>query len=262
MRFWLLLLAAFACFPAGTWAQDLAAEEIMQRSSNVDKVPDWAATSSMRLIAADGGERVRRGMIYNKLQEGGQETLRLFKFLAPEDVKDTTVLVHEHRSTDDDMWIYLPALKKSRRILSNSRKSSFVGTDFAYADVATPRVRDYNHTLLRREPIDGKDCYVIESLPKDDKVKNDVGYSKMTSWVAVDNFVTLRTDYLNIAGEPYKSQTLLALREVDKKNGKWLAEQREMRNLKTGHRTLVKFDDIKVNQGISRDFFSPNRLKD
>jgi hypothetical protein len=116
--------------------------------------------------------------------------------------------------------------------------------------------------LLRREPIDGKDCYVIESLPKDDKVKNDVGYSKMTSWVAVDNFVTLRTDYLNIAGEPYKSQTLLALREVDKKNGKWLAEQREMRNLKTGHRTLVKFDDIKVNQGISRDFFSPNRLKD
>ncbi len=112
----------------------------------------------------------------------------------------------EHIDGDDDLWIYLPALKKSRRLVANNKKDSFVGSDFSYGDITLPKVDQYRHTLLRSEKVDGFDCYVVESMPANDTVKANSGYSKKVTWVRTDNFLETKVEYYDLAGRLLKTQ--------------------------------------------------------
>ena len=117
------------------------------------------------------------------------------------------------------MWIYLPALKKSRRLVANNKKDSFVGSDFSYGDISLPKVIKYRHTLTRTEAMDGVDCYVIESVPGDDAVKANSGYSKKITWVRPDNFVETKVEYYDLAGRLLKTQRVTKPQAVDAKDG-------------------------------------------
>src|SRR5260370_3918073 len=102
----------------------------------------------------------------------------LVKFTFPSDIKGTAFLQIEHIEADDDEWIYLPALGKSRRLVANNKKDSFVGSDFSYGDISLPSVDLYEHRLMSSEVIDNHDCYEVESLPKSDTTKTDIGYGR------------------------------------------------------------------------------------
>jgi hypothetical protein len=202
----------------------------------------------MVLINDKGQQRERRNTTVIALQPNGVDAKFAVKFSTPADIRGTAFLQVEHGDADDDLWIYLPALKKSRRLVASNKKDSFVGSDFSYGDISLPRVAKYRHTIIRNETIDEVDAYVIESVPIDDTVKSNSGYSKKITWVRSDNFVEAKVDYYDLAGRLLKTQRITKPQAVDAKAGRYFAMLREMTNHQTGHKTVLNV--IKLETGV------------
>ena len=100
-----------------------------------------------------------------KLKENGVDTMRMTRFSSPADVKNTVSLLIENAEGDDDIWIYLPALKKVRRLVAANKRDAFVGTDFSYGDMIGHKVDDWQHTIAGEETIDGRATWIVESTP-------------------------------------------------------------------------------------------------
>lgn len=233
---------------------DLAA--IMARNALSSKVIDSTSDATFTLVNKSGQERVRKVFGTTKLVDNGTDNMRMTRFTAPPDVKGTVTMLLEHADRDDDIWVYLPALKKVRRLVSSNKKDSFVGTDFSYADVIGYKVDEWTYKLLREETVDGQACYVIEALPKNATVKANTGYSKRVDTIRKDNLVTVKSDYWDEGGQMLKTSLFSALEEVDAKRGKWQAMRLEARNLQTGHRTEIRFENFKANQQVKNSFFT------
>jgi hypothetical protein len=100
-----------------------------------------------------------------KLYDGGKTEKRIYRFLSPADVQGTSVLVFDYEAKADDVWIYLPALRKTRRIVSSQKSQSFMGSEFSYGDLNIPAIDDFDYTLVKQEPFGGENCYVVDVLP-------------------------------------------------------------------------------------------------
>lgn len=247
--------------PQNVWAAEPDLIQIMEKNFVVSKVPDSVADATFTLINKTGQERVRKTFGTTKLQENGIDNMRMTRFLSPPDVKGTVSLLIEHADKDDDIWIYLPALKKVRRLVSNNKKDSFMGTDFTYADVIGYKVGEWNYKLLKEEPVEGQPCYVIEALPKSDAVKASNGYSKRVSWLRKDNLMAVKVDYWDESGQMLKTSNFSDIQLVDQKRGKWQAMRLETSNVQTGHRTVIKFDNFKANQQVKDEFFTTRYME-
>lgn len=247
--------------PQNSWATEPALIQMMQKNSVVSKVPDSVADATFTLINKTGQERVRKTFGTTKLQQNGIDNMRMTRFLSPPDVKGTVSLLIEHSDKDDDIWIYLPALKKVRRLVANNKKDSFMGTDFTYADVIGYKVGEWNYKLLKEETIEKQPCYVIEALPKTDSVKSSNGYSKRVSWLRKDNLMAVKMDFWDEAGQMLKTSTYSDIQLVDQKRGKWQAMRLEASNVQTGHRTVIRFDNFKANQQVKEEFFTSRYME-
>lgn len=255
-----LLLFLTTVKPADSLA-GMTAAEMMEKNFYVSKVKTLTSDSTMILINDKGQKRERKTTTTSKLQNNGIDSKLLIHFLSPADIKGTGFLQIEHSEGEDDLWIYLPALKKSRRLVANNKKDSFVGSDFSYGDILLPKVDLYHHALLRSENINGRDCYVIESIPGNETVKRDSGYSKKVSWIRTDNFVESKVVYYDLSGTLLKTQTTQDYKEVDPENHRWIIMYREMENHQTGHKTIVTFDRIEANHPVADDLFSVRNIE-
>lgn len=229
---------------------------IMSKNALSSKVIDSTSDATFTLINKSGQERVRKVFGTTKLVDNGTDNMRMTRFTSPPDVKGTVTMLLEHADRDDDIWVYLPALKKVRRLVSSNKKDSFVGTDFSYADVIGYKVDEWSYKLLREESFDGQPCYVIEALPKNATVKTNTGYSKRIDTIRKDNLVTVKSDYWDEAGQQLKTSLFTKLELVDPKRDKWQAMKLESRNLQTGHRTEIRFENFKANQQVKNSFFT------
>ena len=242
-------------------AEGITAHQIMEKNFFVTKVRTLKSDSTMILINDRGQTRERKSATLAKLQKNGIDSKLLVKFLSPADIKGTGFLQVEHSTGDDDQWIYLPALKKTRRLVANNKKDSFVGSDFSYGDVLLPKVDFYKHTLLRSEPMGGQDCYVIESLPRDEDVKRDSGYAKKITWVRKDNFLETKVEYYDVSGRLLKTQTVSDHKLVEPDTQRWIALRREMVNHQTEHKTILTFDRIEADVPVADDAFTTRSIE-
>jgi hypothetical protein len=213
--------------------------DIMEKNFFATKVTSLRVETTMVLINDRGQQRERASSGVIKLQPNGIDSKLVVKFSTPPDIKGTGVLQIEHSEGDDDLWIYLPALRKSRRLVANNKKDSFVGSDFSYGDITLPKVDHYRHTLLRAEKVDDHDCYVVESVPATDAVKTNHGYSRKVAWVRTDNFVESKVEYYDLAGRLQKTQRTGRHQLVEPDKGRWFVMHREMTNHQSGHRTTI-----------------------
>ncbi len=256
------LLAALGMAGAGTArAADLTAVQIVERTFVVSKFKDSVGDATFRLINASGQERVRESLGYSKLRTNGVDNMRFTRFTAPPDIKGTATLLMENSAQDDDIWIYLPALKKVRRLVASNKKDSFVGTDFSYGDVIGHKVSDWKHTLVREETVDGQPCYVVESTPANPDVQANSGYSKRISWVRKDNFVTVKGESYDEGGQLLKKFSASELQQLDPALHRWQANRLESLNVQTGHRTVLEFRNTKVNQNVGDDVFTTRYME-
>lgn len=256
------LAAAFLVASAASpQAQAMTAEEISQKAFLTGKVVDSTSNAKFRLINGSGQERVRETEGKTKLIAGTTDNRRYVLFQSPPDVKGTKTLLVEHTGKDDDIWIYLPAMKKVRRLVSSNKKDSFVGTDFSYGDVIGHKVEDWKHVLLKEEKIDGRDCYVVESTPKKPEVGENTGYSKRVGWIDKESFVALKGESYDLGGKLYKRFKAADVKLVDEKNKKWQPMRLEAEDVQSGHRTVIEFSDYKANVGVGEDVFSQRNLE-
>ena len=257
-----VILALLGC--AALAQQVLAeppAEEIMQKNLLATKVLDSTTRSTFRLINAAGQQRIRETDGQTKLIAGTTDNRRLVNFLSPADVRGTKTLLIEHSAADDDIWIYLPAMKKVRRLVASNKKDSFVGTDFSYGDVIGHKVEDWNHRLLRQEKVDGRDCYVVESTPKRPEVADNTGYSKRVDWIDKESYVALRGEIFDQNGDLLKRTSAQDVERVDAKNDRYQPMKLISENVQTGHKTIIEFTNFKANVGVGDEVFAARSLE-
>lgn len=257
----LMLLTGLLGVTSVASAAELSARDIMEKNFFVTKTKTLKSATIMVLINDKGQERERKSTTVSKLQANGIDSKLLIKFETPADIKGTGFLQIEHADADDDLWIYLPALKKSRRLVANNKKDSFVGSDFSYGDILLPKVDLYRHALLRTEVIDANDCYVIESVPRDDAVKRSSGYSKKHTWVRKDNFLETKVEYYDVFGRLLKTQTTADHKLVERDNGRWIALKRRMVNHQTGHKTNFEFVRIEPGVAVADGLFTTRYIE-
>jgi predicted RND superfamily exporter protein len=233
---------------------------IMQKNFDSMKVKDSTSKATFTLTNRDGDSRRRQTNGYTKLQGNGSDNMRTVQFLSPADISGTATLMIENSARDDDLWVYLPALKKVRRLAATNKKDAFVGTDFSYGDMIGYKVEEWNHRLLREEAIDGAPCYVIESVPKSDVVKTNHGYSRRITWVRKDNFVSAQIEARDLADQPLKRMNFSDIRAVGA-GGKWQPMRMAAENLQTGHKTVIEFTDFQADQNLGGQFFTPRYLE-
>jgi len=211
------------------------------------------AKMKMTLISKSGSQKTREIIAYLKDSKEGAKSL--MKFLAPADIRSTGFLVWEHKDKDDDQFLYLPALKKVRRISSSQKNQSFLGTDFSYQDLESRDINKATHKLLKEEKFNGDDCYVVESTPKPGE---DYQYSKLVEWVRKDNFVPVKAEMYDKTGKVFK---ILTVEKIENINGYWIVKKSIMENLRTKHKTILEIINIKINPNLPDKYFTQRFLE-
>jgi len=176
-------------------------------------------------------------------------------FITPADVRNTSFLswTYEEENRDDDQWIYLPALKKVKRISSDSKKDYFMGSDFTYDDMGDRHPNEDTHQLLRTETMDGEECYVIESIPKE----KGYMYSKKVTWVIKDKWIELKKTFYDEDGELLKNLNSL---EYSLIKGYWFVTHLEMHNVQKNHRTDMEFIELELDAGVDDNYFTERMM--
>ncbi len=258
-KFFLIPALLLALFANAAQAQELSAREIMDRNDAQRRTQDEQSELTMELINKKGKKRVRKVSQLTKTRADGNEN-SLIRFLAPADVRGTGLLTHEQSNRDDDQWLYLPALKKIRRISASDKSDSFMGTDFAFEDLQQEELDKYQYTLLRSEELDGQPCYVVEAIPTDAKEKKVSGYSKRIFWIRKDNFLAVQIHFYDKKNDFIKIFNATDIREIGD-SGKWRAHRITMENRKSKHKTVLLFENYRINEGLADKFFTRRYLE-
>lgn len=230
----------------------ITGQQIMQKVYDLPAGEDSQGELTMTLINKQGEERVRKLKQY--IKNDTETEKKIMFFLSPADVKGTSFMNWSYSGdADDDQWIYLPALKRTKRISSGSKGDYFMGSDFTYDDLGDRHPDEDMHQLLREETLNGKQCYVVESKPKDE----DYMYSKIISWIIKDNFMGLKREFYDEDGDLLKTLTIHEYENID---GYWTILKTEMKNIQKNHKTMMEFNDIKINQGLSDSKFTERSM--
>ena len=232
--------------------QSLTGKQIIEKVYNRPTGDDQTSDLTMTLINKSGAQRVR--VIKQFTKDLGEVEKSIMFFLSPADVKNTSFMNWTYDSDQsDDQWIYLPALKKTKRISSDSKSDYFMGSDFTYDDLGDRKLEDDTHKLLRDETLDGKDCYVVESVSKDE----DYMYSKTVVWVNKSNFIGVKKEFYDEDEDLLK---ILTIKEVEKISDIWVITNSEMKNVQKNHRTTIILSNIQISTGISDSKFTERMM--
>jgi outer membrane lipoprotein-sorting protein len=238
------------------------AAEVMQSNLSATKISGFMGELTMTLVNKDGDKRVRRMGVRSKLRANGVDSAVLTRFLQPADIKGTGFLQLENSAGDDDIWVYLPGLAKTRRLAANNKRDSFFGTDFSYGDILLPPVGRYSHVFVREEAVDGSNCFVIESTPKETRTRDETGYSRKLTWVDARSFVERKVEYYDLDNALLKTQLTFDVQLVEPDKQRWMPMRRQMTNHQTGHQTLYQFDRFEVQASLKDGEFTTRRLED
>jgi preprotein translocase subunit SecF/outer membrane lipoprotein-sorting protein len=195
--------------------------DIIKKSHDVVKVSSFEAVSTLTITDSKGNQRIRKNSMASVSDPDGTEK-RIIKFISPAEVKGTGILIYDYPQKSDDMWIYLPALRKTRRIVSREKSKSFMGSEFSNADMTAPGLDDFSYRLTGEESIQGNPCYQIESTPVSPDLEDEYGYSKSVSWVDKNSYLVHQTLYYDFDGELFKTITRKEFRKLDEGQGKYM----------------------------------------
>jgi len=240
-------------FSAQVMAQELSGRDIIEKVYNRPTGDDQTSDLTMTLINKSGSERVRKIKQFTK--DFGDVEKSIMFFVSPADVKNTSFMnwTYDDDSKSDDQWIYLPAIKKTKRISSDSKSDSFMGSDFTYDDLGDRKLDADTHNRLADETIDGVEYYVVESISKDEEYM----YSKTKTWVRKDHFIGLKKEFYDEDGELFKVLEVKKFEEID---GIIVITNSQMVDTNRDHRTSMVLSNVKINTGIPSSKFSERMM--
>lgn len=239
----------------------ITAEEIAQTVSDREDGDNSISKMKMILIDKNGKKRIRDLKTFSK--DKGEDTLKVMFFLSPADVKNTGFLTYDYDDSnkDDDQWLYLPELRKVKRIASSDKSSSFMGSDFTYSDMTSRNIEDYTYKVMKEATVGGHKTWQLLVVPKTQKTIDETGYTKSIMFVRQDNFVVVQALNYVKSGGKLKYMKILGLEKID---GVWSTTKIQMttkKGKKTLHKTILEFSDIKYNQDLDESFFATRTLE-
>jgi outer membrane lipoprotein-sorting protein len=222
---------------------------------------DMKADIRMELITADGKKRIRVLTMLRWNDPKSKDQKYFIYFREPADVRGMTFMVWKYPLKESDRWIYVPAIDLVRRIAARDARSSFVGSDFTYEDVSGRNIAADTHRLLREEKIGDRDCYLVESLPKE-----PIDYVKRISWIDKTTYLPLKEEYYDVQKElarvfsADKIEDIAAAESRERKRFPTVT-RRTMKNLKAGHRTEVTYTSVSYDVGLQENIFTERYLR-
>ena len=249
--------------PVGA-ADDPQARAIMEKVDDRDEGDNRTGDMQMVLIDKRGKQRVRR--IATFLKDKGEDTYRLMFFLEPPDVKDTAFLTYDYDDPDrdDDQWLYLPALRKTKRIATSDKSGSFMGSDLNYADMTSRDLEDYDYSFYEKgkeSEVRGNKVWVLWSIPRSKEVIDETGYEKSLLFVRPDIDMVVRVIHWVKDGGYLKYVDLRKVEEID---SIWIATDTLVTKKKGKnivHKTILTLENVRFNQDLNFDLFTIRRLE-
>ena len=240
-------------------AQEETPEEKGMRIANAasesnDGFGDFSAELTMVIRDRRGRESTRQ-MRFKVLEVPDDGDKSLFVFDQPRDVKGTALLTHAHINAPDDQWLYLPALKKVKRISASERSGSFMGSEFAYEDMRAGEVAEYTYKYLREEPCGEITCTVIEQYPLDEKS----GYSKKVIWQDTEELRSWKMELYDRKDSHLKTLTFANYKQY--LNKYWRAEEQTMENHLTGASTVLTWTEFEFGNNLDESEFTQTALR-
>ncbi len=213
-------------------------------------------TADMNMVLRNRqGEESTRDIRVRTLEVEGDGDKSLIIFDRPPDVKGTALLSFTHKTGPDDQWLYLPALKRVKRIASDNKSGPFMGSEFAYEDITSQEVEKYTYKYLRDETLDGQKVFVFERYPVDKKS----GYTRQVVWMDKPEYRNLKIDYYDRKNDLLKTLVFSNYQQYLDKF--WRADDMFMQNKQTGKSTRLTWKDYKFRAGLSPGDFDQNALK-
>ena len=257
-----LLLSAMACQHVS--AQDEPAESAAARGLAIAEEADRrdqgfgdsATEIVMRLISDDGRINERRltwQILENPDAGDGDKSLTLFH--EPRDIAGTAFLTHTHIGEEDDQWLYLPALRRVKRIASVNKTSAFMGSELAYEDLLSDEVEKFSYRWLREEACGEETCFVLDRQPE----YADSGYSRQVLWMDQSEYRVHRIVYYDLDGALEKTLTLNDYRLY--RGRYWRAHEYLIENHHTGKKTALSFAPYEFQTGMTERDFDPGALR-
>jgi Outer membrane lipoprotein-sorting protein len=235
--------------------------DIMDKSIQARKLDGSEALVKMIIGDDKGTTRERSMTMATKLYDGGKTEKRIVRFLAPADVKGTGVLMFDYDNAPDDTWIYLPALRKTRRIVSSQRNQSFLGSEFSFGDLSAPSLDEFTYNLVKEEDAGGEPCYVIDVIPKDKATGDAEGYSKKTVWISKATYSVRRTQFFDTSGKLLKELATSDVKLLDPKNKRYRAMKMEMVNKQNGRKSIFQSEKVTLAPDTKDEYFTTRYLE-
>ena len=214
---------------------------------------DSSANLHMTLIAPNGST-VTREIRQKTLEVDGDGDQTIMVFDRPRDLKGTAVLTYTHKTEPDDQWLYLPALKRVKRISSSDKSGPFMGSEFAFEDLASQEVEKFTYRYLGDEILDGDPCFVVERIPLDEKS----GYTRQVTWVDQAEYRPRKIDYYDRKGELLKTMVMRNFQQYLEQF--WRAEEMVMYNHQTQKSTTLSYSDYQFRLGMQPQELTRNAL--
>ena len=201
------------------------------------------------------GQESRRELRIKTLEVDGDGDKSLAVFDRPRDVRGTVLLTYSHPLGSDDQWLYLPALRRVKRIASNNKSGPFMGSEFAFEDLASQEVEKYTYRFLREEELDGHAMFVVERIP----AYENSGYTQQIEWIDQDEYRTLKVEFYDRRNELLKT---LTFSEYEQYLGQyWRTGRMDMENHQTGKSTTLLWSNYEFRTGLTDRDFDQNSLR-
>lgn len=226
--------------------------EVASKSYNVETGKTAFFNATLTLKTKKGATRVREISLRKK--EFGDSKKTLISFSAPKDVEGVAYLSFDYTgksasSKESESWLYMPAMKKVRRINGSSRQDDFMGSDFTYEDIGDRGLDKDDFNLLAEESAEGFDCYKVECVAKDKGEK----IPRRVIWVRKDNYLLQKAEFYDQRGD---LQRVLVCSDIKQVNGIWTIQKMVMTNVQTEHSSVMELKAVQYNQDLPDNIFT------
>lgn len=234
-----------------------SAAEISKKSMDMIDIGNMEMTSTIHIRDGKGNSRSRQITTIRKKFSTVNKTI--VRFIAPADVKGTALLVYDYEKQSDDMWIYLPALRKVRRVVSSEKGKNFMGSEFTNADMSKPNFDDFDFKLIGSEILSDVECYKIESKCKTEALAAEYGFYKRISYIDISTTLCYKVEYYNANNILQRIQTIGDYRKQP--GGKYFAFNMKMQNMTNGRNTEIIITRLQTDSQLPESVFTPSSLE-
>jgi outer membrane lipoprotein-sorting protein len=254
-----LVLAWLLVLPMEATAQGDGAKKGLEIAAEADRRDEGfvdARAEAEMILRDSSGRSSTREMQVSTLEVASDKDgdWTLVQFSEPRDIAGTILLSYSHFTGDDDQWLFLPALKRVKRISSSNKSGPFVGSEFTYEDILSQEHQRYTHKWLRDEDCGEIECFVVERVPKD----GNSGYTRQLVWVDQQHYRPMRIDYYDRKNVLLKS---LSYKNYRQYLGRfWRAHEMTMQNRQSGKSTVLRVRKYEFRVGLQKNDFRPGRL--